>query len=97
MTFLTPGFAWGFLSLALITALYLLRRRYLPRQVPSTFLWQRSLKDTEANRPFQRLRKNLMPKIQSKRLLLMKKLRKQMQKKEISKKRMMMCILLKHI
>ena len=60
MTFLTPGFAWGFLSLALITALYLLRRRYLPRQVPSTFLWQRSLKDTEANRPFQRLRKNLM-------------------------------------
>ena len=60
LTFLAPGFAWGFLSLALITALYLLRRRYLPRQVPSTFLWEKALRDSAANRPFQKLRKNLL-------------------------------------
>ena len=60
ITFLAPGFAWGLLSLPLITVLYLLRRRYLPRQVPSTFLWEKALRDSAANRPFQKLRKNLL-------------------------------------
>lgn len=60
MTFLAPGFAWAFLIPAAIVVLYLLRRRYTPRQVPSTFLWQRSLRDHAANHPFQKLRRNLL-------------------------------------
>ena len=58
--FLSPGFAWALAAPAAIVVLYLLRRRYLPRQVPSVFLWRRSLRDCAANRPFQRLMKNLL-------------------------------------
>ena len=58
--FLSPGFAWALAAPALILILYLLRRRFLPRQVPSVFLWRKSLKDYAANRPFQRLMKNLL-------------------------------------
>ena len=53
--FLSPGFAWALAAPALILVLYLLRRRFLPRQVPSVFLWRKSVKDYAANRPFQRL------------------------------------------
>ena len=45
---------------AVILALYLLRRRFQPREVPSVFLWRRSVKDYAANRPFQKLMKNLL-------------------------------------
>ena len=58
--FLSPGFAWALAAPALILVLYLLRRRFLPRQVPSVFLWRKSLRDYAANRPFQRLMKNLL-------------------------------------
>ena len=58
--FLSPGFAWALAAPALILVLYLLRRRYLPRQVPSVFLWRKSVKDYAANRPFQKLMKNLL-------------------------------------
>ena len=58
--FLSPGFAWALAVPALILVLYLLRRRFLPRQVPSVFLWRKSVKDYAANRPFQRLMKNLL-------------------------------------
>lgn len=58
--FLSPGFAWALAAPVAIVVLYLLRRRYLPRQVPSVFLWRRSLRDYAANRPFQRLMKNLL-------------------------------------
>ena len=58
--FLSPGFAWALAAPALILVLYLLRRRYLPRQVPSVFLWRKSVRDYAANRPFQRLMKNLL-------------------------------------
>ena len=44
----------------MIVVLYLLRRRFLPRQVPSVFLWRKSVRDYAANRPFQRLMKNLL-------------------------------------
>jgi hypothetical protein len=44
----------------MIVVLYLLRRRFLPRQVPSVFLWRKSIRDYAANRPFQRLMKNLL-------------------------------------
>jgi hypothetical protein len=58
--FLSPGFAWALAAPTLILVLYLLRRRFLPRQVPSVFLWRKSVKDYAANRPFQRLLKNLL-------------------------------------
>ncbi len=60
MTFLYPGFAWGFLALGVILLLYLLKRRYQEKPVPSTFLWQQTLQDTAANRPFQRLKRSLL-------------------------------------
>ena len=60
MTFLYPAFAWAFLSLGAILILYLLKRRYEDRPVPSTFLWQKTLRDMTANRPFQRLKRNLL-------------------------------------
>lgn len=59
-----PQFLWALAIPAGIIAVYLLRRRYQPRQVPSTFLWRRTLKDHEANRPMQRLRKNLLLAVQ---------------------------------
>ena len=58
--FLSPGFAWMLAAPMIIVALYLLRRRFLPRQVPSVFLWRKSVHDYAANRPFQRLMKNLL-------------------------------------
>ena len=58
--FLSPGFAWALAAPAVILVLYLLRRRFLPQQVPSVFLWRRSVKDYAANRPFQKLMKNLL-------------------------------------
>jgi len=58
--FLSPGFAWALAAPALILVLYLLRRRFLPRQVPSVYLWRKSVKEYAANRPFQRLMKNLL-------------------------------------
>ena len=58
--FLNPGYAWMLAAPAAIVALYLLRRRFLPQQVPSVFLWRRSVRDYAANRPFQRLMKNLL-------------------------------------
>ena len=57
---LSPGFAWALAVPAVILALYLLRRKYLQQQVPSVFLWRKSVKDYAANRPFQKLMKNLL-------------------------------------
>ena len=58
--FLSPGFAWALAAPAVILVLYLLRRRFLPRQVPAVFLWRRTARDYAANRPFRRLMKNLL-------------------------------------
>ena len=58
--FLSPGFAWALAAPAVILILYLLRRRFLPQKVPSVFLWRRSVQDYAANRPFQKLMKNLL-------------------------------------
>ncbi len=59
MSFLTP---LAFLSLLvvgpLIVAMYLLKLRREERRVSSTFLWQRMVRDVEANAPWQRLRRN---------------------------------------
>jgi hypothetical protein len=43
-----------------IIALYFLKLRRKPVQVPSTYLWKRSLEDLHVNSLFQRLRRNLL-------------------------------------
>ena len=64
ITFAAPQCAWFLLLPAGIVALYLLRRKYLPKQVPSTFLWKAAVRDHAANKPLQRLRKNLLLPVQ---------------------------------
>src|SRR3954449_8663208 len=62
--FSTPlgGVAWGVLAgiPVAIIALYFLKLRRRPVQVPSTLLWRRSLEDLHVNSLFQRLRRNLL-------------------------------------
>lgn len=60
MAFLYPYFGWAFLALGAILLLYLLKRRYEDMPVPSTFLWRQTQRDMTANRPFQRLKRNLL-------------------------------------
>ncbi len=64
LTFAAPQFALFLAVPAGIVVLYLLRRKYLPRLVPSTFLWQTAVRDHAANKPLQRLRKNLLLPVQ---------------------------------
>lgn len=52
----------------LIVAMYLLKLRREERPVSSTFLWQKVVRDVEANAPWQKLRRNLLLLLQ---LLLM--------------------------
>src|SRR3954451_13411245 len=56
------GAAWAVLAgiPVGIIALYFLKLRRRPLQVPSTLLWKRSLEDLHVNSLFQRLRKNLL-------------------------------------
>ena len=62
--FLNPGFAWALAVPVMILVLYMLRRKFLPQQVPSVFLWRKSLKDHAANRPFRKLVKSLLMALQ---------------------------------
>lgn len=60
MSFLTPVFlALAALALPIIL-LYMLRLRRREVMVSSTLLWQKLLRDREANAPWQRLRRNLL-------------------------------------
>lgn len=52
----------------IIVAMYLLKLRREERVISSTFLWQRMVRDIEANAPWQKLRRNLLLLLQ---LLLM--------------------------
>jgi len=60
MSFLTPlAFALAIL-IPVIIAIYLLKLRRTEQLVSSTYLWQRMVRDVEANAPWQRLRRNLL-------------------------------------
>ena len=43
-----------------IVALYFLKLKRLPVEVPSTYLWRRSIEDLHVNSLWQKLRKNLL-------------------------------------
>ncbi|NEW05239.1 VWA domain-containing protein [Paenibacillus sp. SYP-B3998] len=60
MHFASLGGLWFLLSLPFIVFLYLLKRRYVDTEVSSHLLWQRVLREQEANRPWQSLRRQLL-------------------------------------
>lgn len=51
---------WFALIIPAIIVLYLLKRKVEDRVVPSTLLWQRTLQNWEAVRPWEKLRRNLL-------------------------------------
>jgi Ca-activated chloride channel homolog len=60
MNFLAPA-AFAFtLLIPVIIAMYLLKLRRSEQVVSSIYLWQRMVRDLEANAPWQRLRRNLL-------------------------------------
>ena len=71
MSFLAPA---GFAALTIaipILLLYMLRLRRRELLISSTFLWRQVVQDTEANTPWQRLRRNLLLLLQLLILLLL--------------------------
>jgi hypothetical protein len=57
-----PTWQWALLALVppAIIALYFLKLKRLPLEVPSTYLWKRSIEDLHVNSLWQRLRQNLL-------------------------------------
>jgi len=57
-----PAWQWGLLALVppAIIALYFLKLKRQPLEVPSTYLWKRSMEDMHVNSLWQRLRQNLL-------------------------------------
>ena len=60
MSFLSAAAFWFALTIPVVILFYLLKRRRKVHLVPSTVLWQRFLTDSQANAPFQKLRRNLL-------------------------------------
>ncbi len=64
MQFLNALSPWQWAAAAAVpigvVALYFLKLRRKPVQVPSTYLWQKSVEDLHVNALFQRLRRNLL-------------------------------------
>jgi VWA domain-containing protein/aerotolerance regulator-like protein len=60
VSLLVPLALLGLLFVPLILAFYMLRLRRTERAVSSTYLWQKLVRDVEANAPWQRLRRSLL-------------------------------------
>lgn len=60
MQWMALGNSWFALIIPAIVILYLLKRKVEDRVVPSTLLWQRTMQNWEAVRPWERLRRNLL-------------------------------------
>ena len=71
MSFLAPAALAGLAIAIPVLLLYMLRLRRREQVISSTFLWRQVIQDTEANTPWQRLRRNLLLFLQLLILLLM--------------------------
>ena len=60
MHFESAAGIWFALALPAIVLLYLFKRKYIDTPVSSHLLWNRALKELEANRPWQKLRSRLI-------------------------------------
>ncbi|WIV11506.1 BatA and WFA domain-containing protein [Proteiniborus sp. MB09-C3] len=60
MSFYSPLFFLFFIGLIPIIIMYLLKKQHTDIIISSNYLWEKALKDVEANRPWQRLKKNLL-------------------------------------
>ena len=60
MEWLNPAVAWAFLGFLPVIALYVLKRKARRTPVPSLLLWKKTEERTRQNRPFQRLRSQLL-------------------------------------
>lgn len=60
MQWLNPAGAWAFLALIPIVALYLLKKKAKPTPVSSLFFWRLAQKPSDADRPFQKLKNQLL-------------------------------------
>ena len=60
MHLIHPSSAWALSALGIILCLYFLKQKMEPLTVSSTYLWQKAMASREADRPFQRLRRNLL-------------------------------------
>ncbi|MGB8956511.1 MAG: BatA domain-containing protein [Tumebacillaceae bacterium] len=60
MNLLNPWMLSFLTALPVIIIFYLLKRTYENTLIPSTLLWQKLLREMEANRPWQKLRRNLL-------------------------------------
>ncbi len=58
--FLSPAGLWAVSGALAILVFYLMRRRYTPHTVPSTYLWKKAVAEHTASRPIQKLKKNLL-------------------------------------
>ena len=60
MTFFSPIYLISILALAPLILMYLLKKEHEDVVLSSNYLWNKMLKDIEANKPWQRLRNNLL-------------------------------------
>lgn len=60
MNFYSPLALLSLLGLIPIIIMYLLKKQHEDVYISSNYLWQRAIKDIEANKPWQKLKKNLL-------------------------------------
>lgn len=60
MSFYSPIFFLFFIGLIPIIIMYLLKKQHTELKISSNYLWEKALRDVEANRPWQKLKKNLL-------------------------------------
>ena len=60
MSFLYPTAFWFALTLPVVVACYLLKRRRKTELIPASLLWNRFLAENQANAPFQKLKRHTL-------------------------------------
>lgn len=60
MSFLNPAAFTGLISIPIILAIYLLKQKHTDMVIPSLFLWEKAVLNSQSLKPWQRLRKNIL-------------------------------------